>query len=107
MKRTFKTTAVLSGDHYQHFGIHPITANLYGNRVDEIVNLTMVISNDQTVPVHDTSMVADYWGYYDYDDKRFSLIYPKHFLLNMCFPNGIKACEDAGQGKAYRLEIKK
>jgi len=33
------------------------------------------------------------------------MIYTARFLLDMCFPSGIKKIEESGQGKAYRLEI--
>ena len=42
----------------------------------------------------------------DYRGKDdFIMIYAQRFLLDMCFPYGIKATEEKGQGKAYRLEI--
>jgi hypothetical protein len=34
------------------------------------------------------------------------MIQPKRFMLDMCFPCGIKAAEEARDGKAYRLNIK-
>jgi len=33
------------------------------------------------------------------------MIYAQRFLLDMCFPAGIKETENGGGGKAYRLEI--
>ncbi len=107
--KTFTTTATLNkkGKFYQHFGITPKLVSLYGDKVEDIVNITFKISDDQTVPApNETSLSADYWGWYDNEMEDFSqMIYAKRFLLQMCFPYGIKASEDNGQGKAFRLEI--
>jgi len=105
MKNQFKTTAVHNGDHYHHFGIYPATASLYGDKIEDIEEVTLTVSDDQSP---DNSMDVDYWGWYDNKKGEFTnMIYPKYFLLNMCFPYGIKATEETGQGKAYRLEINK
>lgn len=91
---------------YNHFGIHPVTASMYGHTADEIVLVTMYKAEDQTVPQFNSNdLKPDYWGWYDFGQERFTLIHPKYFLLNMCFFAGIKASEDAGEGKAYRLLI--
>jgi hypothetical protein len=105
--KNFKTTATLNenGKFYEHFGISPKLASLYGDKPEDIVEVEFKISDNQKVPPHDKSMNVDYWGWYDSRIKKFSMIYAKHFLLEMCFPYGIKANEDKGQGKAYRLEI--
>jgi len=102
------TTAIFNGDYYEHFGIQPFTASLYGNDPDEIVEIKFHISDDQQVYEENFDGIndkADYWGWYE-PNKGFSMIYPKRFLLNMCFPAGIEGTENAHPGsKAYRLEI--
>lgn len=107
---TIKSTATLAKnkDCYEHFGIHEKTANIYGNKPEDIVELEMVISKNQTRPVHKTGSFeeADYWAWLEEGKTDYYSIYPQYFLLNMCFPNGIKVCEDIGQGKAMRVEIK-
>lgn len=107
MEKTYKKTAVFNKDHYRHFGIHKSTASLYGDNVKDIETLILGLSENQKVPSHDTSSQADYWGWFDENKQDFTMIYPKYFLLDMCFPSGIKGSEEAGQGKAYRLEILK
>jgi len=103
----FKIKATLNkaGKFYQHFGIHETLCSLYGDKPEDIVEVEFHISEDQTVPKPNEKMLsADYWGWYN--NKEFTMmIYAQRFLLEMCFPNGIKASEDYGQGKAYRLEI--
>jgi hypothetical protein len=105
--KNFKETATLheNGKFYQHFGISSHIASLYGDDPRNIVVIEFKISNNQEIPPHDKSMNVDYWGWYDNRTEKFNMIYAKHFLLEMCFPYGIKASEDKGQGKAYRLEI--
>jgi len=102
----FSTTATLnrSGKYYQHFGIRKELVSLYGDNAEDIVEVELKISTDQSVP-EGTTEGADYWGWYDKDKGFGQMIYAQYFLLNMCFPYGIKASEERGQGKAYRLEI--
>lgn len=106
MEKEFSIKAIWNKDHYYHFGIHPVTCSLYGHSEDEIVDVKFKISEDQNKPdVNSGSMTPDYWGWYDYSKKEFTMMYAKMFLLNMCFPYGIKAAEDNNDGKAYRVEI--
>lgn len=93
------------GNFYEHFGIHESLVNLYGNKPEDIVELHMKISEDQSIPKKDNNNIPDYWGWYDYEKKEFTLIYAKRFLLDICFPYGIKAYEKNNRGKAYRLII--
>jgi hypothetical protein len=111
-KDQYETTAVLNGDHYRHFGIQPITANLYGDKPEDIETIKFKIHEDQSLPEKNniTNMtqqcLVDYWGWYDYKDDDFTMmIYPQRFLLNMCFPSGINGSEEVHHGKAFRLEI--
>lgn len=104
----FKTTATLNknSNFYEHFGIREALASVYGNKPEEIVELEMKISEDQTIPMpNEKNLNADYWGWYNNSSQRFNMIYAKRFLLEMCFPYGISSSERVNQGKAYRLEI--
>lgn len=68
----------------------------------------MRISEDQSIPNFQdekNSKNPDYWGWYDYKEQKFTLIFPKRFLLDMCFPYLIAWEEKWGTGKAYRLQI--
>ena len=111
METKFEITAVYGDKCYQHFGIHPASASLYGDDPEDIQLLVMEISKDQTIPKpNGEHKEADYWVWYEYDsfigEEGFSsMLYPQRFLLDMCFPAGIKGTEEAGQGKAYRVEI--
>jgi hypothetical protein len=94
----------------KHFGIHVKMKSIYGVRDEQIVRARMRASENQVrdpkLKENDPSK-ADYWGWYDTETQAFStsLIWAAYFLLNMCFTYGIKASEEKGQGKAYRLEI--
>ena len=102
----FKINAVKDEKCYKHFNIWPSSSVLYGVDPKDIVTLEMGVAEDQGRPeVNGKYKDADYWGYYDNDNKGISLIYPQYFLLNMCFPSGIDAVEERGQGKAYRLKV--
>ncbi len=102
--KEFTTTAALYQTHYRHFGIHEKSASLYGDKVEDIVQIKMSIAADQTVPKQPNKS-ADYWGWFDFEEERFVFIWPSYLQLSMCFTYGMKAEEDRGRGKAYRLEI--
>lgn len=107
---TFKTTAVKTEKGYHHFVIHPVTASLYGNSEEDIETVIMTIAENQEVIPHEKDKhinESDYWGWFNYDSEKFTMIYPKRFLLSMCFPSGIEGEESAGTGKAYRLTLNK
>jgi len=105
MKNIFNTTATFNGKYYDNFGIHPTLASMWGKKSEDVINLKFKISQDQTLPIKDNDMVVDYWGFYDFKKEDFTMIYPKRFLLQMCFAYGISAAEESGEGKAYRIEI--
>jgi hypothetical protein len=107
MKKQFKMNAIKDPKCYKHFGIHPSTASLYGHKEEEIVEVLMGIAEDQTRPEpNNHPEEADYWGWIATgEEEPTTLLYAQYFLLNMCFPYGIKASEEKGQGKAYRLKI--
>ena len=107
MEKDFKITAVWNENHYNHFGIHEALASMYGDNPNDIETLKMRISEDQSIPEPNSKYGdADYWGWYDFEDKRLTnMIYAQRFLLEMCFPAGIAGTEESGNGKAYRLEI--
>jgi hypothetical protein len=101
------TTAIFNDKNFEHFGIHSMTAVLYGHKASEIREVELAIAEDQSRPqANDLNMEADYWGWWDEQRQAFTMIYAKYFLLNMCFPSGIKASEAAEQGRAYRLHVK-
>ena len=107
----FTSTATLSSDgsHYKDFGIHKVVASLYGKDPMDIVEVEFVISSNQT-PVEKNSVQKndkpDYWVWICKEgDIAQRMIWPQYFLLNMCFPYGIKAEEERGNGKAFRVEL--
>jgi hypothetical protein len=106
--KTFETTAVLhtspkNEQYYHHFGITEVSASLYGDKQEDIVNLSLHISDDQTI----NPKATEYWGFYDYAYERFSLIYPAWCLLDICFPGGIKGAEYYHHsGFAAKLDVK-
>lgn len=110
MMKNFKTTAVFNGRFFESFGINPITASAWGNKVEDIVMVECEIADDQSIPPspqYDPNVKKnDYWGYYDNAKQEFTLIYQKRFILGICFANGLDHMEEQGFGKAYRLNVK-
>ena len=40
--KKYQSTAVKSSKGYHHFGINPLTASLYGDKVEDIVNVDLL-----------------------------------------------------------------
>lgn len=107
MNKQYTVRAVWKEKCYMHFGIHPMTTALYGYKEEDIVELKVEIHEDQSRPEPNGKYEeADYWGWIPEGKDEFgTMVYAQFFLLQMCFPYGVKASEEAGQGKAYRLKI--
>jgi len=110
VKSEIHTAVINKQGVYNHFGITPTNACLYGDKVEDIIKVEVFIAEDQTLPPEPQNdpkiNEPDYWAWYDAEDKRFSLIFSKYFLLNMCFPYGMPLEEEKGKGKAYRVNVK-
>ncbi len=104
------TAVIGTKGEYHHFGVNELNACLYGDKVEDIVEVEVSLAEDQAIPPppqHDTKVnEPDYWGWWDAKKEKFSLIFGKHFLLEMCFPYGTKIEEERGNGKAYRINVK-
>jgi hypothetical protein len=112
--KTFEHTAVLHESGFRHFGIRPTTAMLYGYMENQIIKVQLTIAENQSkspAPQNDPNVKEnDYWGWFDKREQKFTMIYAKRFLLDMCFPSGIDATEKHSkgkdfEGKAYRLNV--
>lgn len=104
METTFTATCTKAdyGDFFTDFGIHKDHAHIWGAKSEDVLEVKMCISENQSPPDWNAQ---EYWGWYDFELKEFSLIFPNYKLLFVCFPYGIKSAEDCGKGKAYRLKI--
>lgn len=89
---------------YRHFGIFEATLGIYGCKLSDIIKVRVEISEDQS-SLDYVPKQADYWAWVEADGKLSNLIWSQWFLLNMCFPYGIKSAEEHGEGKAYRVKI--
>jgi uncharacterized protein (UPF0335 family) len=102
----FKTTATLYKDKYfHHFGIRPITANLYGNNVDDIIEVQCEVI-EIGYPDYKPDNSVQYWGFYDIKRKNVSLIYPSWLQFYTCFPYGPKAEEERGVGYCVKIDVR-
>lgn len=99
---------------YTHFGIHPVTASLYGNKVEDIINIRCTVIEGVSGINRDRTKDKDqvYWGWFEFDewynkDKSVSLIYPCFMLFNMCFPSGAETMEKLNQGICLSFTIER
>ena len=106
IERVFTKNAVFNGKFYTHFDIHIVTASMYGNKTEEIVQVDITIATNQSIPKSNEKITQpDYLGFYDFVRQDFTMIYHQRFLLDMCFPAGIITSEEFGNGKSYRLNV--
>lgn len=106
--KKYQNTAVKSEKGFKNFGIRPVSASLYGNKPEDIVDVEITIAEDQSVPSFDEQKKSDspdYWGWIAKGEDRFSIIFGQRFLLNMAFVSGIEAAEEHDKGKAYRINV--
>jgi len=106
--KKYQSTAVKSDKGFKHFGIETVSASLYGAKPEDIVDVEITISQDQSVPSFEAqkaSKTSDYWGWISKGEDRFSIIFGQRFLLNMAFASGIEAAEKHDRGKAYRINV--
>lgn len=91
------------GTFFTRIGLDPTHAKIFGvNDTDEIYRLTFDIHEDQSEPDWNT---IDYWGWLDFSDMEYKMIFPNYKLFHVCFPYGVKAIEASGRGKSYRLKL--
>lgn len=75
-----------------------------------IMQVQMCAEPDTPIYEVDVERTTDtensYWAWSDeYDD--IAMIYPVFLLLDMCFPDGVKAEEAAGRGEIIRVTVKR
>jgi len=105
---TFVTTATFNGGRkpcYEHFGIVPSLASVYGNKPEEIRTVTLEVVPNVTLDNRQETDEVDYWGFFNFETKRLSLIYPHFISFQVCFPYGPKSEEEVGRGKCLNLKI--
>lgn len=53
---------------------------------------------------------GDYWGFWAYKyfntEEHMQFVYRYKLLLDMCFPCGAKASEEAGHGELFKVTVK-
>lgn len=96
------------GCYYSHIYRHKNSVKMCTDGAGEIVELYVIEHTDQTMPTSEEAKLfgeADYWGFKNEGEDHFEMIRPSVILLKMCFPYGLKAAEEKGDGKAYRLLV--
>jgi len=59
------------------------------------------------VEVSETTETPDsYWGWWDEKDQEFCHVYPKKFMVEMCFPYAVELYEKRGDGELLPVSIK-
>lgn len=55
--------------------------------------------------VAEDDLAATHWGWMETGSTEPEMIYPRKFLLSMCFHYGVQAEVDAGRGRVVRLAV--
>jgi len=86
-----------------HGGEGTFFSNIFPSKIQ-----TRMCTRDQIIEVdvtEDTNANEDsYFGWLD-NDGSISMIFPKLFLLNMCFSWGAEAEQKSGSGKVIRVNV--
>ena len=89
------------GTYLAHFFSHPKSVQMCRDQKswDEIPILETEVSQGTDTP-------ESYWGWWDDNRKRWELVFPRKFLVEMCFPYGTDPEELVGRGKLLPVNIK-
>lgn len=106
----FTLTASIKNDskhgiYYQHFGIHHGFLGIYGVKEEDLRTVKLEVIPDVNLDNRKETSDPDYWGYWNFETKRLSLIYPSFIQFQVCFPYGPKAEEERNRGKCLNLRI--
>lgn len=89
--------------YFNSIGLNPKFAKSYGVKdTDKIYKVKFDIHEDQSEP---NLNAIEYWGWLDFDDNKYKMIWPNYKLFHCCFPYGVKVEEQSGRGKSYRLKL--
>jgi hypothetical protein len=89
--------------YFNHIGLNPKYAHFYGvNDKNKIYEIVLEPHEDQSEPDWNA---LEYWGWLDYEDNEYKMIWPNYRLFHCCFAYGVKAEENSGRGKAVRLKL--
>ena len=91
------------GLYFTTIGLNPKFAHYWGVKdTDKIYKVTFDIHENQSEPNWDAQ---EYWGWLDFDDNKYKMIWPNYKLFHCCFTYGVKAEELSGKGKSVRLKL--
>ena len=85
--------------HFIHIYGNPSIVSFCSSEKQPVYELTFEEHQNQDI----NAEPQEYWGWQE--DNTMSMIYPKYFLLDMCFPAGIKHTQETGQGRAVKLNL--
>jgi hypothetical protein len=85
------------GKVFYHCYASPIAVELCGVAREAIVQISIRAAKE--------GEETPYWGWWEYRDNKYTMIYPSKLQSDMCFTYGVKAAEEAGQGKQLQLVL--
>lgn len=89
----------------RHFGVNQKFLSIYG--ITDKTSLRKVyfkVSDDQDDFFREEN-TSDYFGWFDYKDNKFTIIFQNIKVFACSFPYTLKDADDTMQGKVFRLEI--
>lgn len=104
MIKQYATLEEKNGEiYFNHIGLNPKYAHYFGvSDKDKIYEIVLEPHEDQSEPNWND---IDYWGWLDYEDNEYKIIWPNYKLFHCCFPYGVDAEEKSGKGKSVRLKL--
>lgn len=94
---TFELLAQKREKRYSGFFTHKIHFATSGPDPILAMKLTVITSEDATED--------DYWAWWDSETDSVRHVWPREFLVEMCFPYGSKAESERGRGRVIRVRV--
>jgi hypothetical protein len=89
------------GTYYAHFCSHPRTVKLYDEKLP-----VLAVDVEQTEAKFSRSRQPDvYWAFWDYEKKAFNHVYVTPDIVSMCFPYGVEAAIEHGEGELLPVKV--
>jgi hypothetical protein len=75
-------------------------------KVKRVVELTFPHQKNDIVELEvEESEEGEYWGWLEFKNNEYRYIYPKRFMVDMCFPYGPQIEEKENKGRRVKLKL--
>lgn len=95
---TLEHLSAFAGMRFRHFYPHPMGVSMCGADMSKVYRVR--VEHDDNVSVRDR-----YWGWWDFKDGRWTLVYGSQIQLQVCFTYGHAIEEKSGRGRLLPVKV--